>query len=364
MRFSFHGMWGLKEAQLDCAGPIIVLSVSDPAGDKNFSFNVRELKIHSSGQNSHRIQVDHPVLLGRPLIVSDLNFINYLKSQRHPQIYEIEMAATSQKRQFILKWLIPLFILVILLLGIPTLVQWAPSQVINLMISNESEKSIRKYLMATFKGKIKDNKSEILLTEMITDLKAVNPNLSDNEVEVLVSDNPEVNAFALPGGLIMVNQGLIEDAKTIEEIAGVLGHELGHVVLRHTTKAFINGLGTSAGFLLLSLTFGIDAGQTLMSGINLLRLSFSREQELQADAFASDLLRQNGISNQGLVDFFARLKANEAKLGGKAISMLSTHPPSSERVTQLIELQKKSPQKIRQWDSKINLSEIKKLSSQ
>ena len=135
-----------------------------------------------------------------------------------------------------------------------------------------------------------------------------------------------VNAFALPGGDIVVNRGLLTAARTPGELAGVLAHEIQHVALRHSLKGMIRAAGVSMAW---SLILG-DPGATLagQAAERLLSLKFSRDAEREADAGGFMLLVERGIDPRGMVDFFATLaKQSEAT----PPALLASHPASAER---------------------------------
>lgn len=144
-------------------------------------------------------------------------------------------------------------------------------------------------------------------------------------------DRPEVNAFAAPGGVIVVFSGLLRQAQTPEEVAGVLAHEIGHVELRHSLKAAVKALGFQA---LLSLALG-DLASTLAGDLaaKLTELQFSRDAEAEADRYGLQRLLEASVDPRGLPTFFARLAQQEKGLALPA--MLSTHPPSKERMETL-----------------------------
>jgi hypothetical protein len=143
-------------------------------------------------------------------------------------------------------------------------------------------------------------------------------------LRVVVVDNPMVNAFALPGGYIYMMRGLIQKARGPDEVAGVLGHEIGHVKFRHGLQSAIQSGGL--GFL-LGTVFGDFAGGTaiLLASRALLSSAFSREAERQADAFGVDLMLKGGGNPEGLAGFFGT--AGGGPPG--ALNWLTSHP--SER---------------------------------
>jgi predicted Zn-dependent protease len=146
--------------------------------------------------------------------------------------------------------------------------------------------------------------------------------------QVSVLDIEMANAFALPGGRVVLFRGLIEEAGDASEVAGVLAHEMGHVTHRHGTQAILRSLGME---VLFGLMLG-ELGEGLFGGIgaNLLSLSYSREAEAEADRVALALLGDTGIGAQGLSAFFKRLAEEGADLPA-ALQLLSTHPSHEAR---------------------------------
>lgn len=141
---------------------------------------------------------------------------------------------------------------------------------------------------------------------------------------VRVLDHKMVNAFALPGGQVVLFRGLLRKADSPEEIAGVLGHEIGHVIARDATRITLRSAG-SAG--LLGLLLGDFTGATVTIALSeaILRSGYQREAETQADLYAAALLSEKNLPTAPLADFFLKLK----EMSGDApslLSHLSTHP--------------------------------------
>lgn len=149
---------------------------------------------------------------------------------------------------------------------------------------------------------------------------------------VFVVDADLPNAFALPGGWVVLFRGLIEQAESPEEVAGVLAHEIGHVVHRHGTERIFKALGVQ---LLVQIVMGgVSDGLMSSAGQILLLLSYSREDEAEADAAALDLLAAAGMRNDGLAAFFRRLAEQDSDLP-EALRFLSTHPSHGARARDL-----------------------------
>jgi len=151
---------------------------------------------------------------------------------------------------------------------------------------------------------------------------------SEFEFQFVVVDSPEVNAFALPGGFVTVNMGLLEAAETGEEVAAVLGHEMTHVTARHGMRGVMRRVG---GFMFVAMIFGGTDFETLAyTAEGLAGQAFSRDQEREADDGGRAILMAAGINPIGMATFFERLEADQGELPG-AVALLSTHPNPGER---------------------------------
>lgn len=150
----------------------------------------------------------------------------------------------------------------------------------------------------------------------------------EHPLVVIVINNPMVNAFAAPGGVVVVTRGLIAAAEGPDEVAGVLAHEIGHVAHDHATQGMLRNIGIDA--LLKLLTGGSDLEKLAGPGGLLAFLSYSRAAEEEADATAVEILDGAGLRTGGLGRFFARLEARE---DGRHLlpTWLSTHPPTEAR---------------------------------
>ena len=149
--------------------------------------------------------------------------------------------------------------------------------------------------------------------------------------EISVVKNDVVNAFALPGGYVVVFTGLLEQAKSGEEVAGVLSHELNHVLERHALERIVKQLGVVA---VIGIIFGDQGGLTGVMkqvGTELLSLKFGRAQETEADVTGLQLLHRARIDPTGMISFFQRLSEQEQ---GR-VEWLSTHPMSAARAERL-----------------------------
>jgi beta-barrel assembly-enhancing protease len=161
----------------------------------------------------------------------------------------------------------------------------------------------------------------------------------DLEYHFFVVNTREVNAFALPGGFVYVNRGLIETATTDSELAGVIGHEIGHVVGRHSLKQMSKqllffGIVAGAGALVslkserwASLTAALGGIGVFFAG-----LKYSRDDEREADRLGLYEMAQAGFDPSGMVSFFQKLDELSKGKGGRGPAFFSTHPLPAERV--------------------------------
>lgn len=149
-----------------------------------------------------------------------------------------------------------------------------------------------------------------------------------------VLDASMINAFAAPGGQIMLTRGLLADAENGEEVAAVLAHEMAHAVLAHPTRAIGRALGYRLLFAALLGDATAAAAMAGQAGETLLNRSYSREAELEADRLALTLLDNAGIDSRGLVSFFERRQRSRLFVGPRGSDILSTHPSFPARIEQ------------------------------
>jgi predicted Zn-dependent protease len=152
---------------------------------------------------------------------------------------------------------------------------------------------------------------------------------------IKVIDSMDVNAFALPGGFLYVNSGVILAADEEAEVAGVMAHEIGHVAARHGVEQASKG--TLAQYLSIPLIFvGGPLGAVVQNVANLAVpltfLKFSRGAEEEADRLGLQYLWASGYDPSAILSFFEKLKAKERKEPGKLAQVFSTHPTTGDRM--------------------------------
>lgn len=149
--------------------------------------------------------------------------------------------------------------------------------------------------------------------------------------KVVVVRSEVVNAMALPGGYVTVFSGLLREAATAEEVAGVLSHEISHVLKRHGMERIVKQLGLAA---VVTIVLGDQQGLVRLVqrlGMELVALKFSREQETEADLSGLQLLHAAHIDPEGMITFFSRLSEQDRH----QLELFSTHPMSASRAERL-----------------------------
>ncbi|WP_345795686.1 M48 family metalloprotease [Castellaniella sp. MT123] len=184
------------------------------------------------------------------------------------------------------------------------------------------------------------------LTGMGRRLAAHAPQPLSQTITVFAVRDPSINAFALPGGFIGVNSGLVVGAQSESELAGVLAHEIGHVMQRHIARGIAQqseGTGLMVASLIGALLAGLAGQGNLAMGVAAFgqaatidrQLGFSRGAEQEADRAGFQMMRQAGFDPHGMLDMFRRLmnasRLNEGHGGGYA----STHPLSIQRLSDI-----------------------------
>jgi len=162
-----------------------------------------------------------------------------------------------------------------------------------------------------------------------------------NQWEVVVFESDQVNAFALPGGHIGVYTGLMNVAKTPDQLAAVIGHEVGHVLANHSNERLSRDQLTNTGLSLASSAFdlaSIENKELFMQGLGLgaqygITMPFGREQESESDEIGLDLMAKAGFKPQSSVSLWEAMAI--ASGGQQPMEFLSTHPSNETRIKDL-----------------------------
>jgi len=202
---------------------------------------------------------------------------------------------------------------------------------------------------------LRDAETEALLRDMAKPLVAAS-GLDPRNVDIVLVNDPSVNAFVAGGQAVYINSGLINTAASAEEVQGVIAHELGHITGGHAISD--GGAKAASGISLLSLLLGaaaaaagggeaamgvIMAGQQAAMGKY---LAYNRSQESSADAAGAQFLSTAGMSGRGSIGFFKKLQNMEYRYGYRprdGDEYYSTHPMTADRIATLQDTYEKDP---------------------
>jgi predicted Zn-dependent protease len=170
-----------------------------------------------------------------------------------------------------------------------------------------------------------------------------------------VLDSPVVNAFALPGGYVYVTRGILAHFNSEDQLAGVVGHEIGHVVARHGAEQMsrqqLAGLGLGLGAVFSETVR--QYAEVASFGLQLMFLRFSRSQESESDMLGVEYSTKLGYDANEMAAFFGTLKRMGDKGGESLPSFLSTHPDPGDRDVRVRQL-------TEEWRAKVNAPQLNK----
>jgi len=196
-------------------------------------------------------------------------------------------------------------------------------------ISVQSEINIGYKMFKGMQEEIKIDKNASKILQNFADQLHLSKQYSI-KVSVAVSD--EVNAYALPGGHIVVNTAILKQLQTPESLVALLSHESTHINQRHSLQNILSSMGS--GFILSFFTnAGGNAAKLIVGNADfLVHMNYSRKLEQQADEEGMVLMEKNNINPAGMIQLMQRLKESNDDSSMKALSFLSSHPLTDERI--------------------------------
>ena len=273
---------------------------------------------------------------GEALVVDDTEFLNELRARAPRQALRFHNPGFRRTRVWLTfgAGLATLALgLVAWKWGIPLLAETLTPRVPVSWEESLGESEIQ--LMAPAKNRVHNPRLDQALQKIVDRLARTVPHCP-YRFHVTVCDLPVFNAFALPGGNIVVFQPLLKATRTPEELAGVLAHEMQHVLRRHSTKRLIQQ--SSLGLLISALSGDAtgSAAFALQSAGNMALMSYSRGEEEEADLEGMKMILAAGIRPQGMIDFFRTLqkRAKEPQF----LKFVSDHPSTGDRIQKLQDL--------------------------
>ena len=201
---------------------------------------------------------------------------------------------------------------------------------------------------------LRDSETELLFKD-ISDPLIEAAGLDPKSVKVVLINDPEINAFVAQGQVVYIHSGLLTASDNVNQLQGVIAHELGHVAGGHAIRIY-EGASKATAITILSLVLGAaamaagagDAGMGILAAGQQAAmgsfLAFTRAQESSSDLAGAAYLSKAGVSGKGSIQFFKKLQNQEYRLAIYAKDSYDrTHPLSSERIAALTELYQKDP---------------------
>jgi len=203
-------------------------------------------------------------------------------------------------------------------------------------ITEETEQKIGDLFWGVFEKseeEIKDVQVINSIDKLVTHICKANK-IDRSKLKIHVLKKDDINAFALPGGHLVIFSGLIKNSDNQEQLAGVIGHEIAHIELNHVVKKLVKEMGLS---VIISMTTGPGGAEGIKQAAKMLSSSaFDRGLEKEADIHAVDYLLAAKINPEPFADFLFKISKKESE-ASKYMTWVSTHPDSRERAEYIIE---------------------------
>jgi Zn-dependent protease with chaperone function len=308
-----------------------------PAGGRSVEIPLRGAQVKLGGASNRLVFFTHPQQQGVSVYTSDQSILNDPQLQEDPELLA-GLRQVKGKRN--LGRLIGVSLL--LLLGLSVVGLFLLKDAVVNFAASQVPPSMEQQLGQASFSQIQAQQSFVTDPEVKRMLRRITDRITTKlpphpyQFEFHILDEPTVNAFALPGGIIVLNSGLIQKADTTEEVAGVVAHEIAHVMHQHGLKNLINSAGMIVVLQALIGDFSGLVGIAAAGGVQLARLGYSRQAEREADTSGFKYLVSAGVDPKGLVAFFKKVQQIQNQAGASGMpSMLSTHPATQERIEHL-----------------------------
>lgn len=312
-------------------------------GDVTVELPLRGLLFQAGGHNGEQIFFQSAFKSDWLLCTGDRAILQHPALQSDPVLRRQAQAAARRRislRKFVGLGLVVLALLVAIAAGVWSQKSRLAQAVVNRLPASWEQQ----FGDAVFEGikrrtKIIEDGARRARLEVVT--RRLLPVVTNQNLrfQFHIAEAKELNAFAIPGGHVVVHTGLLDAVARPEELAGVLAHEIAHVTRRHSLRNMVESAGLA---LLIQALIGDASGLLAVATEGselLLRQKFSRDFEREADDTGWDYLVAAGIDPRGMIEFFRRLQ-KEAEQGAAAavegpLNFLSTHPATAERIAHL-----------------------------
>jgi predicted Zn-dependent protease len=266
------------------------------------------------------------------LTCRDEQFLKELKIQCHDFPIVANLFKNSKSTFIKLMLVVGAIFIGLVLLAYFFLLPWMVNKAVE-NFPSDYEKKFGKVMFDQVKASEKWDSTQ---TKLLNDFFESLHFKSNYNIEILCVKKNEVNAYAMPGGFIVVYEGILKKMKSEEELAGLLAHEFSHIKLKHTLKSTFNSIGFAT---MLQIVFGgFDESIIGLLGSQteqLRQLHYSRTLEQEADENGFNLMKEQSLDPNGMVNLFERLKAESSN---NVPIILSTHPLPEVRINYIQDL--------------------------
>lgn len=308
-------------------------------GDVYVQMPISGIQIEAGGLNNEHFLFQHPSRPGWVLSTGDRLVLDEMALTAEAEVQK-QISGARRRKMALTKFYIAGAVLLVLIAAVVLLLFFLKSTLARAVASrlppaweqqfgDAAMESVRKELKVIEKTKW-DSQIELIESKLL-------PGVTNTlyPIRIHVVESSELNAFALPGGHIVVFTGLLKAVDRPEELAGVLAHEIAHITERHVLRKTIESLGL---VLVLQSLFGDTSGLLAVANQGtefLLQQKFSRDFEREADDVGFRYLVTAKIDPKGMIDFFVKLGKEAEKAGSTELGLLTTHPPTAERIKRL-----------------------------
>ena len=317
-------------------------------GGAGVTLPLQGLEIRGGGAANRLLFCSHPARPGWQLYTADRSLLAAPALAGHPALATV---AGQRRRHHLHFWSLA-FGGLASLAGLLFLLWWSLDGLSTLaarQVSPAMEERLGETVMGQYRiGKrfMEDKAAEPLLRPLTGPIANAVPERR-YKLRFHIVNDPAINAFALPGGYMVINSGLILQARHASELQGVIGHEVAHVTEQHGVRAVIRSTGI---FVIAQALLGDASGAVAMlanAGPLLINQAYSRDFEREADREGLALLKRANIDPRGMVGFFRLVLAEEKrqmaevkdenarKVMDASRAFLSTHPETEERIANL-----------------------------
>ncbi len=309
----------------------------------NFELPLDGLQIRWGGHNKEQLLFSHPEYDAWSVYTSDQRILGNAVLNQNPRQREQIEAIAKQKKHWPLSAIVSAVALIVLI-GLAGLVIARKTALVH-FLANQAPVAWEVRLGGSIFAQIQSNGKLVDDARLAEQLqRAVEPLLRGISgmgytLQFHILQDTNVNAFAIPGGHVIVHSGLLNAVDKPEELAGVLAHEIAHVTQKHGFRKVIDSAGL---YLLIQSVFGDVSGLLALiadSSEFLLKQKYSRDFEREADDVGWTYLIGANIDPRGMTDFFKKLRVQDDISPSRQIdgglNLLSTHPTTDERIQRL-----------------------------